>query len=467
MALVIYNPAAGDSTAKALFDDHILPLLHQHNIPIARVVQTESEGHAGSVAHEYFDKTEGPLDIILGSGDGTLREIISAISLAPPTSSRSAYNPTKVNIAIVPCGTANALYHSLFPHQDEEPVSYKLKGVRAFINKSLSKPIPLTLAITSILSPPHNGNARASPKNAIAAVVTSTAMHATILRDSESLRAEIPSIDRFKVAARNNITKWYKSFVKLFPSQLNGLVEIYDPSLKEFVPHPASDHGDPIVDLDGPFAYFLSTVNVDRLESAFRITPLVSAIPRTGAFMDVVVIRPMRDPTVHLDSPEARANFAEKSGASLVAAYNDGDHINLRYDVDGKVTFEGDGATLVEYFRCGGWEWEPVWLYYAGLGHMLIKPKPCRTVKIRTPTCFVVMDSLIPFLWVASRYAQRQRRIHRQGSSCMCELKRVGFNGTSIIFTPLNLNLAKITGLYRGITTPTRSFCVCFQAVTF
>jgi len=360
MALVIYNPVAGDGTAKAFVDDHVLPLLHQHNIPIAQVLQTERDGHAGSVAHEYFDKTDGPLGIVLCSGDGTLREVISAISLAPPTSSKSSHNPTKVNIALVPCGTANALYYSLFPQQDEDPLSYKLKGINAFINKPSSKPVPLTLAITAILTPPHNNSTdRESPKNAIAAVVTSTALHATILRDSESLRAEIPSIDRFKVAALKNITKWYKSFVKLFPSQLNGLVEIYDPSLKAFVPHPASHHDDPIVDLDGPFTYFLSTVNVDRLESAFRITPLVSAFPRSGAFMDIVVIRPLRDPATHLDSPEARATFAEKLGAVLTAAYKDGDHINLRYDADGKVTLEGDGPTVVEYFRCGGWEWEP------------------------------------------------------------------------------------------------------------
>lgn len=148
--------------------------------------------------------------------------------------------------------------------------------------------------------------------------------------------------------------------MKLLPSHSSGLVEIYNPSTKEFVPHSDSDHDDPVVDLDGPFAYFLSTVNADRLESLFRVSPLITSSPGTGAYMDVVVIRPLRDPSVHLDSPESRAAFAQKAGAVLGGVYQDGNHVNLRYDPEGKVVSEGDGTFVVEYFRCGGWEWEPV-----------------------------------------------------------------------------------------------------------
>lgn len=363
MALIIYNPVSGDSTAKAFFSEQVLPLLHKHNIPIARVVETENEGHAGSVALAHFDSLKpGPftLDIILGSGDGTLHEVVSAISLNSTASSSSPQIPVKINLVLVPCGTANALYSSFFPIiVGEDPVEYKLKGIHAFLNRSSSKQVPLSLAISTILSPPRNNEVREPQRHAVSAVVTSTALHASILHDSESLRAEIPSIDRFKVAARNNISRWYKSFVKLLPSQSAGLVEIYDPTLRTFVPHHDSDHDDPIVDLDGPFTYFLSTVNVDRLEPLFRIAPLISSSPRTGAFMDIVVIRPLRDPSIHIDSPESRVAFAEKAGTVLTGAYMDGNHINLRYDASGNVTSEGDGATVVEYFRCGGWEWEP------------------------------------------------------------------------------------------------------------
>jgi len=41
------------------------------------------------------------------------------------------------------------------------------------------------------------------------------------------------------------------------------------------------------------------------------------------------------------------------------SAYADGTHVNLRYDGKGEVTDEGDGIPVVEYVRCGGWEWIP------------------------------------------------------------------------------------------------------------
>lgn len=123
---------------------------------------------------------------------------------------------------------------------------------------------------------------------AVSAVVTSTSLHASILHDSESLRKEMPGIERFKIAAESNSTKWYNSYVKLLPEDNSGVVQMYDPSTKTFVEHPESDVDDPIVDLSGPFSYFLSVVNVDRLEPAFRITPLVKDIPPSGTSVRIL-----------------------------------------------------------------------------------------------------------------------------------------------------------------------------------
>jgi len=370
MALVIYNPVGGDSTAKQFIEDHVLPLLKTSDIPIAKIVETEHAGHAGTAAFEFVDSTvPGPVDIIVASGDGTIHEIISTIALAPSYKNRSPGTPAQVNLALVPCGTANALYSSLFlPKPDDDPVQYKLQGIHSFIKKA--KQIPLTLAITDILAPPAGKKTvPAREKTTVSVVVTSTALHASILHDSEVLRAEIPSIERFKVAAYQNITRWYSGCAKLFPSKSTGVVEIWNPFDNEFVTHAESDEGDPYVDIDGPFAYFLSTVNVDRLEPAFQITPLVTAEPRTGAFLDMVVIRPYRDTSLSgLEAEEERKLFAEKSGEVLRAVYQSGNHINLRYDSTGKVVSEGEGELVVEYFRCGGWEWIPasslIWLFY-------------------------------------------------------------------------------------------------------
>jgi len=361
MALVIYNPAGGDRTAKQFIEAYVLPLLNTNDVPISRVVETEHAGHAGTVAFEFIDSAvPGPLNIIVASGDGTIHEIISTIALAPSYKNRCSETPAQVNLVLVPCGTANALYSSLFlPKPDDDPVQYKLRGIHAFTSKA--KRVTLTLAITDIIAPPKGkGTATVPVKTNVSAVVTSTALHASILHDSEVLREEMPSIERFKVAAYQNIARWYSGCAKLFPSKSTGVVEIWNPFDNEFVPHAESDEDSPHVDIDGPFAYFLSTVNVDRLEAAFQIAPLVTTEPRTGAFLDIVVVRPYRDASLSgLEAEEERKIFAEKSGEVLRAAYQSGNHINLRYDSTGKIVSEGEGELVVEYFRCGGWEWIP------------------------------------------------------------------------------------------------------------
>ena len=421
MALIIYNPVGGDSTAKDFVETHVLPLLKTNDIPISRTIETEHTGHAGSAAFEFVDSTvSGPFNIVVASGDGTIHEIISTIALALPSAykNRSSTPLVQVNLVLVPCGTANALYSSLFlPKPDDDPVQYKLRGIHAFINKA--KRVPLTLAITDILAPPNGkGTALVREKATVSAVVTSTALHASILHDSEVLRAEIPSIERFKVAAYQNIARWYSGCAKLFPSKSTGVVEIWNPFDKEFVSHAESDEDNPHVDIDGPFTYFLSTVNVDRLEPAFQIAPLVTSEPRTGAFLDIVVVRPYRDASLSgLEVEEERKRFAEKSGEVLRAAYQSGNHINLRYDSTGKIVSEGEGELVVEYFRCGGWEWIPV---RPPIFHSIVEPHfHYRTTKMRRPTSCVMMGTLAPYPKVEKRRRWPPHQTKNLVSLCM------------------------------------------------
>ncbi|EJF62516.1 ATP-NAD kinase-like domain-containing protein [Dichomitus squalens] len=360
--LVIYNPVSGDRSSKALFDNHVLPLLSQHNITPDKVVATESAGHAGTIVFDFLAATAAgsdPVSVILGSGDGTLHELINALNNQP-----SSKPLPRIHLALVPSGTANALYSSLFPpSQHDDPIQYKLKSVQAFVSGKHSS-VALNLAVTVLSAPPvATPGLPAAPKQvSISAVVTSTALHASILHDSEALRASDPSMERFKTAALQNITRWYAASAKFYPREGAGVVEVYDPATQRWVPHEQSTEDEPIVDLNGPFVYFLSTVNVDRLEPAFRISPRGKDVlgPKGNtAALDVVIVRPMRDPSYDMDSEATRAAFAEKAGAVLGAAYQDGAHVALRYDEDGKVVAEGDGPTVVEYLRCGAWEWEP------------------------------------------------------------------------------------------------------------
>ncbi|KAF7338525.1 Sphingoid long chain base kinase 4 [Mycena venus] len=354
--LVLYNPACGDGTAKSFFDEHVLPLLQNSGKVVDKVVATEHPNHAGEVLVDFLKHHEGEVVVVLGSGDGTLNECITTLSSAEFTGARSG-GPPKVVFALVPSGTANALYSTLFPPPADgtTDAAYRLQSVKSFL--AGAKTIPLTLAITTLSSPP---SARKRPQARISAVVVSTCMHASILKDSEALRKEMPGLERFKVAAQQNSTKWYNSWVKLLPAAGTEVVQIYDPSSKTFVDHPESHSDDPIVDMYGPFAYFLGTVNVDRLEPAFMISPLMSRIPPIGAACDLVVVRPFRSPSVSADKTETREAFVPILWKILGDAYHQGSHIDLRYNEKGEVTTEGDGPTVVEYIRCGGWEWIPV-----------------------------------------------------------------------------------------------------------
>lgn len=355
--LAIYNPVCGDGTAKSFFHEQVLPLLTKNGKLVDKVVATDSPGHAGHLLVDFLEKVEGEVTVVLGSGDGTLHEIINILSAAQLKGARAGAPPSRLHFVLVPCGTANALYSSFFPLTKDPDVSYRLQSVQSFIDGT--KTVPLTFAIATLSSPPFE---RKRPKVAISAVVASTSLHASILNDSERLRAEMPGLERFKHAAELNSKRWYSSFVKLLPASATGVVQIYDPSAKAFIPHPESYEDDPIVDLDGPFAYFLSTVNVDRLEPAFCITPLTSRLPSSSkeATVDIVIVRPLRDPSLSLDTPEARAAYVEKLWAVMGGAYRSGSHVDLRYDINGKIVSEGDGLTVVEYIRCGGWEWIPV-----------------------------------------------------------------------------------------------------------
>ncbi|KAI6109924.1 ATP-NAD kinase-like domain-containing protein [Pisolithus sp. B1] len=341
--LVLYNPVSGDSTAKEFFENHVLPYLDSNGIRPAAVMATEHAGHAGTIVTDFLQKHQGEVTIVLGSGDGTLHEVVNALS------GRALDTTRAITFALVPCGTANALFSSLFPSMSERPVvSYKLLSLDAFIARA--KPKPLALARTTLYEAPT----RHVPCHGIVSVVvTSTALHASILEDSELLRKEIPGIERFKVAAQQNKTRWYRSRVKLSPVPSTGAVQVYDPDTNALVPHKGS------LELSGPFVYFLSTVNVDRLEPAFRIAPQFSAEPPEDASLDVVIVRPQRDPTFTSDTPQTREAFATKAFTVLIAAYQDGNHIRLRYKENGDISADNDGPTVVEYFRCGGWEWIP------------------------------------------------------------------------------------------------------------
>jgi Diacylglycerol kinase catalytic domain len=382
--IVIYNPVSGDRTAAKLTTDTIIPLLATHDATPDKVAATEYVGHAGELILSYIDSlapstssTESII-LVLVSGDGTLHEIANALHSA--RSKREGSFPS-LRIALIPGGTANALHSTFFPPSTSsttEPTEPTLLASLLSFLSTAPRLIPLTLAQTTICSSltllalrnPHKFPFPASSRSAssdvdvISAVVTSTALHAAILHDSEALRASVPGIERFKLAAEQNATTWYRGSVNLLPP-----VQVYDVNTGAFIDLVPEDEvvgsmGEPVVGgsvgLSGPFSYFLSTVNVDRLEPLFRIAPLQRTIPPPpdAHTMDVLVVRPSLDISLNGKSDEEkREKFKERLWSVLNAAYQDGAHINAQYDSpDGKTK----GMPVVEYYRVGGWQWIPV-----------------------------------------------------------------------------------------------------------
>ncbi|KAL0947227.1 hypothetical protein HGRIS_013344 [Hohenbuehelia grisea] len=351
--LAIYNPVAGNSAARSVYEEHVYPLLAAHNHKVVQKVETQRALHAADIVAQLVasrvDSDE--ISVILGSGDGTLHEIINSFDVD------NTDGAPIVSFILIPCGTANALFNSLFP--SASPISHTqnlLHSLNAFVGLTKPHRRPLTLART-VLSRSHD-SVPSAQNSSLSAIVISTALHASILHDSESLRQEMPGIERFKVAAQKNSTRWYQASAKFAPAPKAGTVQVYDPDLKAFKPHPEADK-DAEVHLSGPFVYFLSTVNVDRLEPAFRISPLSSTMPATEPVLDVIIVRPLRDPSIASEGPDARSAFVPKLWKVLGGAYEDGAHVNMRYNSMGEVDVGHDGEAVVEYIRCGGWEWTP------------------------------------------------------------------------------------------------------------
>ena len=366
--IVIYNPVSGDRTATKLTTGTIIPLLATHNVTPDKVAATEYAGHAGEILLSYIDSldpsTSTPITLVLVSGDGTLHEIVNALHSA--RSKREVSFPS-LRIALIPGGTGNAMHSTFFPPSTSPTTEPTLLASLLSFLSATPRLIPLTFSQASISSSSpaqsalinHQKFPSAAPSESevdvISVVVTSTALHAAILHDSEALRASVPGIERFKLAAEQNATTWYRGSVNLLPP-----VQQYDVNTGAFIDLVLEDEVGGSKELEGPFAYFLSTVNVDRLEPLLRITPLQRTVPPPpdAHTMDVVVVRPLRD--ISLEGKcdeETREKYKERLWSVLYAAYKDGAHIKERYDApDGKTK----GMPVVEYFRVGGWQWIPV-----------------------------------------------------------------------------------------------------------
>ena len=260
-----------------------------------------------------------------------------------------------------PLGTANALYHHLFPpeaaaYATDSPFAL-LHSVLAFLRADEhTTPSPLPLAMNTL----RISNLPASPpfSPTITTVVSSAALHATILHDAEALRESHPGVERFKIAAHRNATLWWNGRLRLL-----GTPTIYSPSSKSWTPLPKDARS-----LDGPYSYLVSSL-VSRFEANFVVAPLRSPVHKLAPnvpSLDLVLIRPLRRPAtrrawdaagenVHKRG-EIRTEFVAKVWEVTGGMYDGGKHVDSVYPGEG----DEASVSVVEYIRCEGFEWEPV-----------------------------------------------------------------------------------------------------------
>ena len=358
---VVTNPAAGARQSKTVLADEVIPLL-----PSDRPVQhweTTGARDGERIGAAIRDETgeNGTADVVLLGGDGTTHEVLNGF-FSSPTSAR-------IQVALVPTGTANALHAAMYPGQG------RLDSLRALVGAKQGHLFPLTLTLNTTT------DTHAKEHTRLTHLITSHALHAAILHDSDAVRAEHPGIERFKLAAQMNATNWIGGSLRLLAE--GQQVKRFNPQSKSFEPHPS--------ELDGPFLY-LAALTTDRLEPAFVPAPFSSAFPseatdenlqRPPDAIDIVVVRPTRDPQVNDQELETRIQFATTRLTEITQdMYSAGKHVGLTYD--------RPDEPVVEYFRASGYEFTPVSCHSRPCvriqrGDPLTKPFHLRTWTNRKP----------------------------------------------------------------------------------
>ncbi|CAO1625695.1 unnamed protein product [Sympodiomycopsis kandeliae] len=396
---LVSNPAAGAEATDELVQI-VKNQLNNHRRKITAEYATKSPLDGVRIGKELYKRvTAGrPSNearetvIILFGGDGTTYELLNGL-YGDSAQNNTADTETvpSIKLVIAPTGTANALYagmyppessarHTSAPHQASPgPHDWRLLAFNRFLSNDSSTPLfNLTLSASALEL------ADGSRKSVLTHIVASHALHAAILADSEALRSEHPGVERFKMAAMQNIDKWIDGTLTLLPPTRDEdtTVQVFNPEKNSFDTLPSGN-----LKLQGPIFYMVCTPT-DRFEPTFVPAPFAfpsdgsdnshSGLERPSDVLDIVLIRPSLDPLISKtlsadkttswegqDTSEARKLFAEKRAVPITQAmYQEGKHVYLRYPgqdeaSDKDLSPENKGAPVIEYYRVGGYAWQP------------------------------------------------------------------------------------------------------------
>ncbi|KAK0554469.1 hypothetical protein OC845_000730 [Tilletia horrida] len=418
---IILNPASGvPGLSDKVYRSRVKPLLDTLSQDKSRTINvreyvTEREGDGVRIGQEIraeIDAEKGAsptVYAILFGGDGTTHEFLNGFILEHGNSGKDSQSQAdvRVQLAVVPTGTANALYAGLYPpgsstESSSDEHEWRLRSVRALVNSLAGAPtddrtaapstlVPLTLT-SATLKVPDGSHPGSGERKMLAHIITSHALHAAILHDSEALRKEHPGIERFKIAAQKNATVWVDGSLQLRGAAAEE-VTLYNPWQDQFIQVTEAKQR-----LQGPFLY-IAALTTDRLEPTFVPGPFSTTAalssagsrsnphPRPPGAIDLVVIRPTQSPAVQAAASalSEEHQFAWRSAETqpirmeyalgpltkiTQLMYDEGKHAFLTYpspdpqkehaSIKNEVLeSSGAGNVVVEYYRCGAYTWSP------------------------------------------------------------------------------------------------------------
>ena len=255
---IILNEHAGPQGSSPTLCDQLTARLRSANPSSFHIHETKYPNHATEIGQRLLIQSGSDMTIAVIGGDGTLHELINGIMAGDSSSGTSR----RINIVLLPSGTANALYHSLFPSTCSSPDFDKLLSVEHALSSTSSTCRPL--ALLSVIE----SSSAAQKHLYYSHVVTSTCLHAQLLEtaSSEEWRKLYPGTERFRKAAEKHSGTSYKAHLRLAARDNQGVQKW---STKDASWQTVSK-GD--LELKGGFTYFVASL-VDRFEATFKITP--------------------------------------------------------------------------------------------------------------------------------------------------------------------------------------------------
>lgn len=186
-----------------------------------------------------LNATEKSITLIIIGGDTSVNEFINSF--------QGGANG-RLKIVVVPAGTGNALALSL-------GINDSLAAIRQFLFNSTESLLPLNLYQAIFPAGSHflysDGSQKPVIEPLLFTVVTSWAFHASLVADSDEDELRKAGIERFKIAAHQNL-QWRQEYF--------GQLDIQNDQHETLISH------------EGPFAYFVVTP-AKKFEPIFDILP--------------------------------------------------------------------------------------------------------------------------------------------------------------------------------------------------